>query len=95
MLKDWDLKHKGLCRANNAEQRKVKGGSKERMDRGEESLGQTFEKIMTMKNSHRIKDVVDGAKKVCEKEEDKRKSKRRQARKVVKAKGDKKSDAKQ
>ena len=55
MLKDWDLKHKGLCRANNAEQRKVKGGSKERMDRGEESLGQTFEKIMTMKKRNHSK----------------------------------------
>ena len=85
MLQDWDLKHKALCKGKNAEVRKVKGGSKERFAKGEESLEQAFEKMMSVKNGHKIKAVLDGAKEACEKKEgSKQKKKRRKAKVVVK-----------
>ena len=90
MLQDWDLKHKALCKGKNAEERKVKGGSKERFAKGEECLEQAFEKMMSFKNGHKIKAVLDSAKEACEKKGgSKRKSKRRHAKVVVEeAKGD-------
>ena len=84
MLQDWELKHKDLCKAANAEERKTKGGSKKRIAQGEESLEEAFRRMMSLKNAHVIKGVLTGAKEVCEKKEERRKGKRRHGRLVVK-----------
>ena len=70
-MKDWEEKHEGFCNEG-ADERKMKGGSKGRLEAGSIDLASGLEKLLRLTDAAKTEKVKKGyleVKELCEKKD--------------------------